>query len=170
MKVFTNDRNLLRLGITRFATEFISLKSLIRCEVDLKRICTTNEWREFNKDRSRKSLRDKVSNLILTDRFWKKVGEVQTIMEPLVKVLKLVNQDKKNPHYQSFMKQWIELNWLSKHQLSKEKTIGKSLIEGGKVNCTDICMLKVIKKFFIYFFQVQIIINWSLFNLWKHIF
>ncbi|RVX01741.1 hypothetical protein CK203_024335 [Vitis vinifera] len=58
-------------------------------------MCTTNEWREFNKDRSKKSLRDKVSNLILTDRFWKKTGEVQTIMEPLVKVLKLVDQDKK---------------------------------------------------------------------------
>ena len=67
MKVFTNDRNLLRLGITRFATEFISLKSLIHYEVDLKRMCTTNEWHEFNKDRSRRSLRDKESNLSLTD-------------------------------------------------------------------------------------------------------
>ncbi|RVW32407.1 hypothetical protein CK203_109279 [Vitis vinifera] len=93
--VFTKDRDLLRLGITRFATEFISLESLIRYEADLKRMCTTNEWCEFNKDRSRKSVRDKVSNLILTDRFWKKAGEVQTIMEPLVKVLKLVDQDKK---------------------------------------------------------------------------
>ena len=67
MKVFTKDRDLLRPGITRFATEFISLESLIRYEADLKRMCTTNEWREFNKDRSRKSVRDKVSNLILTD-------------------------------------------------------------------------------------------------------
>ena len=57
-------------------------------------MCTTNEWREFNKNRSKKSLRDKVWNLILIDRFWKKTGEVQTIMEPLVKVLKLVYQDK----------------------------------------------------------------------------
>ena len=95
MKVFTKDRDLLRPGITRFATEFISLQSLIRYEGDLKMMCTTNEWREFNKDRSRKSLRDKVSNLILTDRFWKKAKEVQIIMEPLVKVLKLVDQDKK---------------------------------------------------------------------------
>ena len=53
--------------ITRFAIEFISRESLIRYEADLKIMCTTNEWREFNKDRSRKSLRDKVSNLILTD-------------------------------------------------------------------------------------------------------
>ena len=58
-------------------------------------MCTINEWREFNKDRSRKSLRDKVFNLILTVRFWKKAKEVQIIMEPLVKVLKFVDQDKK---------------------------------------------------------------------------
>nr|CAN83187.1 hypothetical protein VITISV_007961 [Vitis vinifera] len=95
MKVFTKDEDLLRPRIDRFSTKFISLESLIRYEADLKRMCTTNEWNEFNKDKSRKSLRDKVSNLILIDRFFKKVGEVQTIMEPLVKVLKLVDQDKK---------------------------------------------------------------------------
>ena len=96
IKVFTKDINLLRPRITRFATEFISLESLIRYEVDLKRMYTTNEWHEFNRDKSKKSLRDKVSHLILTDRFWKKVGEVQTITEPHVKVLKSVDQDKKS--------------------------------------------------------------------------
>ena len=95
MKVFTKDRDLLHLGITRFANEFITLECLIHYEGDLKIMCTTNEWREFNKDRSRKSVRDKVSNLILTNRFWKKIKEVQIIMKPLVKVLKLVDQDKK---------------------------------------------------------------------------
>ena len=40
-------------------------------------------------------MRDKVSNLILTDRFWKKAREVQNIMDPLVRVLKIVEQDKK---------------------------------------------------------------------------
>ena len=96
MKVFAKNKDLLHLGITQFATEFISLECLIRYEGDLKMMYTTNEWREFNKDHSKKSLRDKVSNLILTDRFFKKAKEVQTIMEPLVKVLKLVDQDK-NP-------------------------------------------------------------------------
>ena len=65
MKVFIKDKDMLRPGITRFATKLISLESLLRYEADLKRMFTTNEWREFNKDRSRKSLRDKVSNLIL---------------------------------------------------------------------------------------------------------
>ena len=40
MKVFTKDRDLLHPGITRFATEFISLQSLIRYEGDLKMMCT----------------------------------------------------------------------------------------------------------------------------------
>ena len=66
MKVFTEDRDLSRPRITRLPTKFISLEGLIRYEVDFKRMCATNEWREFNKDRNRKSLRDKVSNLILT--------------------------------------------------------------------------------------------------------
>ena len=50
MKLFTRDRDLLRSGITRFATEFISIESLIRYVQDLKRMCTTTEWREFNKE------------------------------------------------------------------------------------------------------------------------
>ena len=36
MKLFTKDRDLLRPGITRFATKFISIESLIRYEQDLK--------------------------------------------------------------------------------------------------------------------------------------
>jgi len=39
---------------------------------------------------------DKVSNLILTDRFWKKAREVQNIFNPLVRVLKIVDQNKKS--------------------------------------------------------------------------
>ena len=69
MKVFTRVRDLLRPKITRFATEFISLECLIRYEGALKMLCTTNEWCEVNRDRSRRSLRDKVSNLILINRF-----------------------------------------------------------------------------------------------------
>ena len=57
-------------------------------------MCTKNEWRKFNKYWSKKSSRDKVSNLILIDRFWKRAKEVQIIMEPLVKFLKLLDQDK----------------------------------------------------------------------------
>ena len=56
MKVFTKDRDLLCSGITQISTKFISLKCLIRYEGNLKMMRTTNEWCEFNKDRSRRSL------------------------------------------------------------------------------------------------------------------
>ncbi|RVW33286.1 hypothetical protein CK203_107928 [Vitis vinifera] len=62
-------------------------------------------------------------------------------MEPLVKVLKLVDQDKKSTL--SIIYEVIDgANWLSRHRSSNGKSIGKSLIEGGKVNCIDICMLQ----------------------------
>jgi len=47
MKQFTKDRDLLRAGI----------ESLLRYEQDLKRMCTTTKWHEFNKERGRRSER-----------------------------------------------------------------------------------------------------------------
>ena len=64
-------------------------------------MCTTTEWCELRGRRSardqisRRSARDQISNLIQTDRFWKKAREVQNIMNLLVRVLKIVDQDKK---------------------------------------------------------------------------
>ena len=109
-------------------------------------MCTTNEWRKFNKDRSRKSVRDKVFNLILTDRFWKKAGEVQIIMEPLIRVLKLVDQDKK-PTLSIIYEAMDRAKLAIKASVKQWNSIRKSLIEGGKVNCTYICMLQVSKYY-----------------------
>ena len=61
--------DLLRPGITWFATEFVSIESLIFYEQDLKRMCTITEWREFNMKKSKRSVKDNVFNLILTDWF-----------------------------------------------------------------------------------------------------
>ncbi|KAL6321352.1 hypothetical protein AAG906_016407 [Vitis piasezkii] len=116
MKVFTKDRDLLRPGITRFAIEFISVESLIRYETDLKRMCTTNEWCEFNKDRSRKR-------------------EVQTIMEPLVKVLKLVDQDKKptlSIIYEAMDRYWEAIDKRWENQLHRHLHAADEWIREGK--------------------------------------
>ena len=82
-------------------------------------------------------------------------------MEYLVKVLKLVDQDKKAT-LSIIYEAMDRANLAIKASVKQWESIGKPLIEGEKVNCIDICMLRVIKKFFIYFllfFQVQIIIN-----------
>ena len=95
MRTYTQGRDLLRPGITRFATEFIAIESLIRYQTELKKMCTSSEWGEFNREKSRRSTSAAVSDLILTDRFWRNAILVQSIMEPLVRVLKIVDQDKK---------------------------------------------------------------------------
>ncbi|XP_073063748.1 uncharacterized protein [Primulina eburnea] len=95
MKTFTNDRELLRPEITRFATEFISIESLVRHTSDLKRLCTSAEWEEINNTSRRRKIAEKIVNIIMDARFWKRARDVCATMEPLVKVLKLVDQDKK---------------------------------------------------------------------------
>nr|XP_027093590.1 uncharacterized protein LOC113713992 [Coffea arabica] len=95
MKTYTKKRELLRPGITRFATEFISMESLLRNCTELKRMCTSDEWAEFNNITKRKTEAIKVAELILSEKFWKKVRNVCAIMEPLVKVLKTIDQDNK---------------------------------------------------------------------------
>ncbi|XP_027171779.1 uncharacterized protein LOC113771396 [Coffea eugenioides] len=61
----------------------------------LKRMCTSDEWAEFNNTTKRKAEAIKVAELILSEKFWKKVRNVCAIMEPLVKVLKTIDQDNK---------------------------------------------------------------------------
>ncbi|KAL7096883.1 hypothetical protein ACP275_10G108600 [Erythranthe tilingii] len=93
MKSYTKERELLRPEITRFATVFIDIESLVRYSMELKRMCTTPEWEVFNNTTKRRSEAENVSSIILNNKFWSR--EVCSLMEPLVKVLKLVDQDKK---------------------------------------------------------------------------
>ncbi|KAL0390959.1 UNVERIFIED_CONTAM: hypothetical protein Scaly_0453000 [Sesamum calycinum] len=96
MKIYTKDRELLRPGITRFATEYIALESLIRHQMELRQLCTCDEWRAFNNTTRRRNEASQVSKIVLTERFWKKTRECCAVMEPSVRVLKAVDQDKKS--------------------------------------------------------------------------
>ncbi|XP_051130227.1 uncharacterized protein LOC127250842 [Andrographis paniculata] len=111
MKTYTNGRDLLRPGITRFATEFVAIESLLRYATDLKRMCISREWVKYNNTSRRRHEAGDISYLILNERFWKRIRRVCGVMEPLVKVLKVVDQDKKNLHYLSFIRQWIWQKW-----------------------------------------------------------
>ena len=82
-------------------------------------------------------------------------------MESLVKVLKLVDQDKK-PTLSILYEAMDKTKLAIKASVNQWEKYWEVIDSGRKVNCTDICMLHAIKKFFIYFllfFQVQIIIN-----------
>ncbi|XP_075515561.1 uncharacterized protein LOC142550208 [Primulina tabacum] len=80
MKIYTNDRE---------------LESLVRYCQDLKRLCTSIEWQEYKNTSKRRKDAEKIAAIILDTRFWKTARDICAIMEPLVKFLKLVDQDNK---------------------------------------------------------------------------
>jgi len=49
-------------------------------------------------------------------------------MNPLIRVLKIANQDK-NQHYLLFMRLWIKISWLLSHPIRIGRSIGMSLIK-----------------------------------------
>ncbi|KAL0361973.1 UNVERIFIED_CONTAM: hypothetical protein Sradi_3881800 [Sesamum radiatum] len=91
MKIYTKDRELLRPRITRFATEYIALESLIRHQMELRQLCSCDKWRTFNNTSRRRNEAIQVSEIVLTERFWKRARECCAVMEPLVRVLKAVD-------------------------------------------------------------------------------
>eukprot|EP00253_Pinus_taeda_P017056 PITA_17056 len=93
MRRFTNNKELVRPAITRFATSFISLLSLLISMWDVKRMFLSEEWRAL--PMSRKPEGEPVCRLVsYQEDFWAGVKEVCAVTEPLVKVLRLVDGDK----------------------------------------------------------------------------
>jgi hypothetical protein len=98
MRQFTGNRELVRPAITRFTTSFISLQSLLNSMLELQRMFLSNEW--FACVYSTKQDGQAIAQLVGHDqRFWSGVGEVCTISEPLVKVLRLVDGEKPTMGY-----------------------------------------------------------------------
>ena len=103
-------------------------------------MCTSSEWGEFNREKSRRSTSAAVSDLILTDRFWRNAILVQSIMELLVRVLKIVDQDKKPTMfivYEAMDRAKLAIKALVKKDY---QSIGMPLIIGGRVNYIDTFM------------------------------
>jgi hypothetical protein len=97
MRRETKGAELVRPGITRFATHFLALQSLFKQLDALKRMCTSEEWGQnimkANK-RERKFAKDAYET-IFSNEFWSSVCSCMQIFEPLVKVLRMVDSDDK---------------------------------------------------------------------------
>lgn len=95
MRRFTNQRNLHRPAVTRFATSFITLAQFHRQKNNLRKMVTSQEWNSsrWPKEGGGK----KVASIILQEQFWKDVLYALKLTGPLVKVLRLVDGEKKPP-------------------------------------------------------------------------
>ncbi|KAK8584443.1 hypothetical protein V6N12_068687 [Hibiscus sabdariffa] len=93
MKRYTNGAELLRPGITRFATNFIALESIVRSKQALKEMVTSSEWKRSTY--ARRPAGQDMMKVIDSNQFSRKAADVLKIQEPLVKVLRMCDGDEK---------------------------------------------------------------------------
>ncbi|XP_028117760.1 uncharacterized protein LOC114315344 [Camellia sinensis] len=95
IRKFTRNRELIRLAITRFATNFIAIKSIVRYKQQLRAMFNSDEWKNSKWGKVKTGQPYKVKKIILGKEFWQKAIELCKVHEPLVRVLRLVNGDEK---------------------------------------------------------------------------
>lgn len=91
MRKFTGGRELFRPKMTPFASNFLSLRSIVIQEDNLKHMFSHTDW--LSSTYSRRQEAQSIKSLLYLDRFWKSAHEVVSISEPLVKVLRMVDGD-----------------------------------------------------------------------------
>ncbi|CAN1774730.1 hypothetical protein LINPERHAP1_LOCUS13061 [Linum perenne] len=93
MRSFTKKREIIRPGVTRFASQYLTLQSMMEKKDSLRRMVVDAKW-EGLKDVHTKKGKDATAT-ILNITYWKAVNLCLKVFEPLVKVLRLVDGDVK---------------------------------------------------------------------------
>ncbi|CAB4310101.1 unnamed protein product [Prunus armeniaca] len=91
MRKFKGGRELLRPKITRFVTNFLTLRSIVIQEDNLKHMFSHTEW--SSSVYSRRPEAQAIKSLLYLERFWKYAQEAVSISEPLLKILRVVDGD-----------------------------------------------------------------------------
>ncbi|KAL6280132.1 hypothetical protein ACE6H2_017013 [Prunus campanulata] len=91
MRKFNGGRELLRPKITRFVTNFLTLRSIVILGDNLKHMFSHTEW--SSSVYSRRPEAQAIKSLLYLDRFWKYAQEAVSISEPLLKILRVVDGD-----------------------------------------------------------------------------
>nr|KYP42186.1 hypothetical protein KK1_036401 [Cajanus cajan] len=93
MRKYTNKVELVRHGVTRFATTFLTLQRLHKLKENFRRMFTSDEWLQSKGAKEAKG--KKISNIVLMPTFWSDVVYALKAMGPIVHVLRLVDNEKK---------------------------------------------------------------------------
>ncbi|KAE8654899.1 protein argonaute 5-like [Hibiscus syriacus] len=93
MRKFTEKRELVRPAITRFAIAYITLRSIQVQKANLRKMFTSDEWRKskYSKEYGGK----RVASIVLMPTFWSTIVYILKMTGPLVKVLRLVDGEKR---------------------------------------------------------------------------
>jgi hypothetical protein len=93
MRSFTLKRDIIRPGVTRFATAFLTLQSLMEKKDDLRKMVVDSKWYDLPDTKSKKG--KEATATVLSIAFWNGVALCLKVFEPLVKLLHLVDGDVK---------------------------------------------------------------------------
>ncbi|ESQ45937.1 hypothetical protein EUTSA_v10011118mg [Eutrema salsugineum] len=95
MRRFTNQHNLHRPTVTRFATSFITLSQFHKQQNNLRKMVTSEEWNasKWPKEAGGK----KLQTYLLQDTFWRHILYALKVTGPLVCVLRMVDGERKPP-------------------------------------------------------------------------
>ena len=93
MRKFTQKTELVRHGVTRFATTFLTLQRLHKQKANLRRMFTSDEWLKSKAAKEPKG--KQATDVVLMPSFWNDVVYALKAMGPLVSVLRLVDNEKK---------------------------------------------------------------------------
>ncbi|XP_043725297.1 uncharacterized protein LOC122671888 isoform X2 [Telopea speciosissima] len=91
MRQFTNNKEIKKPCKTRFATHFLMLQSLIVVENELRLFVASSKWRSFQFNRAEITVR--TIGIIQSNTFWEGAKEVVAFMEPIIRILQLVDGD-----------------------------------------------------------------------------
>ena len=106
--------DIVRPEATRFATNFITLESLLKKRADLKKIFISNEWASHKLSRS--TIGHEVELLMFDHTYWEKVSKLGSICEALYTVLRIV--DSKVVPTMPFVHELIRVMKQNLHQLN----------------------------------------------------
>ncbi|XP_057444668.1 uncharacterized protein LOC130736914 [Lotus japonicus] len=93
MRKYTNKSELVRHGVTRFATTFLTLRRLYTQRNNLRKMFTSDDWTKTTLAKVTKG--KGAANVVLMNTFWNDVAYCLRSMGPLVHVLRLVDNERK---------------------------------------------------------------------------
>jgi hypothetical protein len=93
MRHFTEGKEVVRPGVTRFASNFLTLNSMLEKKDQLRKMVVSSKWDSVKDVKSKKG--KDATETILSPTFWRDVKLMVAVFEPLFKVLRLVDGDLK---------------------------------------------------------------------------
>ncbi|KAK9997651.1 hypothetical protein SO802_022337 [Lithocarpus litseifolius] len=91
MGEYTNHKELKHPCTSRFSSNFLMLRSILNVQEELQLLVASSKWKKLN--HNEKGTSEMVASIIQSTEFWSQGKEVLLVLEPLVRVLRLVDSD-----------------------------------------------------------------------------